>query len=140
MFPMLGWNIGVHRFADPELRSYRGDLDSIRTLIAARTDAVEVPRATAEDPQVAGWQAGLVGVYWLDELVDAGKGAHTMRGGRPESYLIRCEDLRTRLRAGLPNVAVREVEGCDAEEWLLVEAWHETDQHASARAAGGGEQ
>lgn len=139
---MLGWNMGVHRFADPELREHRGDLGSIRALIAARGAASELPRATGEDLRLAVWQAGLGGIYWLDQLVDAGKAAHTLRGGFPESYLIRCSDFRSRLRAGLPNelsheppeserwpgrttVDARQVEDCDAEEWLLVEAWGE---------------
>lgn len=125
---MLGWNIGVHRFAAPELRGYRGDLDSVRALIAARTDAAEVPRATGDDLRLAAWQAALDGVYWLDQLVDAGKAAHTTRGGVPESYLIRCADFRTWLRAlaGRMAVDLRQVEECDAREWLLVEAWVET--------------
>lgn len=157
---MLGWNFGVHRFAAPELRGHQGDLGSISALIAARTGALEVPQATGEDRLLAAWRAGLGGIYWLDELVDAGKAAHTMRGGYPESYLVRCEDFRTRIRAGLPNeqagwpaelhdaqeperrggpiVDERELQDCDAGEWLLVEAWHEADQHAARRAAGGG--
>jgi hypothetical protein len=146
---MLGWHIGVHRFADPQLRQHRGDLDSIRALIAARADTIEVPKATDDDPRVAVWQAALGGTDWLTDLVDAGKAAHTTRGGYPESYLIRCEDFRTRLRAGLPNehtswvtgphdvldperwlgrttVDAQQLDDCGADEWLLVEAWDES--------------
>lgn len=147
MVPMLGWNIGVHRFADPELRGHRGDLGSIRALIAARSAMTEVPRTTEGDARVAVWQAGLGGVYWLDALVDAGKAAHTTRGGYPESYLVRGEDFRTRLRAGLSSeharwvgrtvVDVGQVEDCDAAEWLLVEAWGEPSTTSLGVASGG---
>lgn len=125
---MRGWNIGVHRFAAPALRGCRGDLTSIRALISARTESAEVPLATAEDRQLAGWRAALDGVYWLDELVDGGRAAHTSRGGLPESYLLRYGDLRTRLANGLPSEVfdLRVAEECDAGEWLLVEAWVES--------------
>src|SRR5579862_7012485 len=161
MPPMVGWKIGVHRFATRELRDHRGDLESIRALIAARAETTELPPATVEDVRLAGWRAGLGGIYWLDELVAAGNAAQTMRGGCPESYLIRCEDFRIRLQAGIPNehwsrngrgddglhaeqeagsatVDLRALENCDADEWLLVEAWHETDQYASPRDASRG--
>ena len=154
---MLGWEIGVHRFADAELRGHRGDLDSIRSLIAARTESSEIPIATEGDRPIAVWRAGLGGIYWLDQLVGAGVGAHTMRGGYPESYLIRGGDFCSRVRAGLPEEHARrttgpleaaareprargmdvvEIEDFDPEEWLLVEAWYEAGQ--DQRAASGG--
>lgn len=145
---MLGWHITVCRFGDSTLRLHRGDLDATLALLTTATGMSEVPKSRDAD-RVAVWQAALAGTGCLRGLVESRGAAFTSRGGYPDTYLIRCEDFRARLEAGLPDerttwisephdildperwlgrttIDGEQLEGCALDEWLLAEVWDES--------------
>lgn len=146
---MLGWHITVYRFGDSTLRGHRGGLDATLALLKTATGSSDVPESTDADHRLAVWQAGLGGTDWLRGLVETQRAAVTSRGGYPDTYLVRCEDFRARLEAGLPDerttwmsepgdvldpkrwmgrttIDGKQLEGCADDQWLLAVVWDES--------------
>jgi len=146
---MLGWHITVYRFGESTLREHRGDLDATVALMEAATGSTEVRKSTDADHRLVVWQAGLNGTDWLRELVEARRAAGTSRGGYPDTYLVRREDVRARLDAGLPDerttwisepgdvldperwlgrttIDDEQLRRCADDEWLLAVVWDES--------------
>jgi hypothetical protein len=146
---MLGWHITIYRFGDSTLRLHRGDLDATLALLTTATGRSEVPKSTDADHRLAVWQAALGGTDWLRGLVESRRAALTGGGGYPDTYLIRCQDFRARLEAGLPYENTTWISGphdvldpqrwlgrttidgeqlarCAPDEWLLAEVWDES--------------
>jgi hypothetical protein len=96
--------------------------------------------ATAESPRgtrLAVWHEGQGGLYWVDELVKAGKAIDLGGQGYPCRYTATAENIIPRIpqRVDEPPTAQRiwkifeydfdraAATACRPDEWLLVEAW-----------------
>jgi hypothetical protein len=125
---MLGWHISVYRQASGG--SVPGEYDS------------------EQGPRLAVWQGDRWGLAWIDELVKAGQAIDLGGGGCPTWFTAQAEHLIPPILGGPPsareiwtsgpddvltsqwagktviNHAV--VDGCRADEWLLVVAWDES--------------
>jgi len=124
---MLGWHISVYR----------------------QTNGGSEPAVAGADrsQKLAVWQSGLLGVEWLDALVQASDAIYLGGNGGPSQYTARAkyinpalvpkpphsrdawfhdhDDILTDKWIGKTFIDTQAIEECSAEEWLLIVAWDE---------------
>lgn len=144
---MLGWHISLHRLTDEA---------SIRRSFAdARFDPERRAKFAegAVGERVAVWQAGLWGLKWIEQVATCDGCVALSRNGYPNWYLARAADVLPTIRSRRPyeppmyeqptwitgegdvllpgwlgktTVDDEAMNGCEPDEWLLVEAWDES--------------
>jgi hypothetical protein len=124
---MLGWHITLYKLIDG---SVPGKIDS------------------PQGNKLAVWQSGLSGLDWINKLVKERKAIHLGGNGYPFSYTALAKNVLGILTTGIPDVNEiwghdpwdiltdawlgkttinkEEINSCQPEEWLFIEAWDES--------------
>lgn len=127
---MLGWDISVYRQVEDRLTPASVDAE--------------------RGPWLAGWQAGVYGLAWIDELVTAGVGVSLGGDGYPYLYTLPIAAMSAPFTGQEPpevkrrwtpdsdqsqsqgaaptapgndSVNAETVAQCAPEEWVLIVAW-----------------
>ena len=115
---MLGWGVGVFRQKDGG-----GSPATCDNTISYYEDAVM--------PAIAGWDALIDGLHWIDELVKDEKAFQLEKGWTSSIYTVQAKDLMFLLKSPPPSVFTYgsrpeyqvnkdELRSCPPEEWLIV--------------------
>ena len=118
---MLGWGVGVFRQKDGG-----GSPAVCDDTMSYHEDAIV--------PAMAGWDAQIGGLNWIDELVEEERAFQLQKGGMPNIYTVQAKDLKFLLKSPPPgvftyggrpeyNVNKKELRSCSPEEWLIIVVW-----------------